>query len=989
MPSIIEQAIQSFGKSKRLKQLDPKQAISSAKKALLLLETGRVDNDNRRKNYRAACLLLGDLLYKQGDREEAIKYYLKVIKICEHYNANGLYDFEVELDLSIAYGCLGAIHLDTKQDEKTLDCFQKSMQSAENTNQTNPDHADVKKNLAFAFKNFGDFYFTLDQDKALVYYRRMSEICKASIEIYPDDFDTRKMLFLCLGRLGHIYTKKDLDMASEFFDEIFNIAKEIAAKIPDDLEVQMYLAEAHNYDGNIFYYQGHNEKALEQYKLAFTTFEKLSKKYPYDLSVLAPLSYTYTNLGDVHFKCERYEDAFNCYENARKIHGDIVRDDPDNLNAQLDFSYCYINLGEVYFETGFEEKAIRHCEDAFEIIKPIMDIRPKDFDVWEYAIDYYDLCFRIYQTTNPKCSSQSLEKMLEKTIALYSEMPWNLNAIEWFDYLSEYLGEVFERDKSFALSGWLKLMPYCSDIVSKTICEDAARLRYFLNKSDDTDKIVRFLKNAGDKALQSLFKENCYCENINDLDHLMGLYGWALRAPVLKPVPGLEAKFRAYLKDRPWLWSFIDADYLDESQISKVQKISRQLKTALKRKLDINEKFIVLLRFTKERAQMLEMRDVKWLYENLQRNLNNQGGCEQRKKIYDDDIFWAEALQDWYVREIIQLSKKRTLTAGRIIFDIPHQIGCDGSSDPFSSFCMYAEESLSQYLRHGFLHKFLEQENVPGVSSECRRALLDVFRLWVCDQPMEDVKKDNTFENKFKNLKKNNRPVFANLKHLFLNNIRELFKKRMNRNVKPLLPEHPIGSSNQTKTKNFYDTLLEVHLNNWINEGQDRFDDMDFYVFWEYIKSRYPKLVFVENHQQTKHVMKSTIMPKNQIIPLMENVFGVVLNNILQHATSLSSYRCEVYFLRQRDIITFKIRNPISDNQVKECSSVAEKVKKMSVGSNQLKEEGGTGFPKLINTLGKDPSSSNLNLECFNCQNKDWFCVTINFLRNKHWAANF
>lgn len=199
---------------------------------------------------RAACLNnAGFILRRQGDPDQALKYYQRSLEASE----------QIEDDPSIALACnnIGAVRLSLGDIPQCLENYERSLVIYEKL--------DAPLGIARCYNNIamvhGDQY---DDSLALFYYQKGIEVCQ--------EHELNDLLGFIYSNVGSIYLDhfENQDTAIHYFQNAFDVA--------DETGNESVRVNVQNHLGKIYYLQGDKEKALDYLESALPVWERLGNR---------------------------------------------------------------------------------------------------------------------------------------------------------------------------------------------------------------------------------------------------------------------------------------------------------------------------------------------------------------------------------------------------------------------------------------------------------------------------------------------------------------------------------------------------------------------------------------------------------------------------------------------------------------------------------------------------------------------------------------
>ena len=239
---------------------------------------------------------IGIVKNKQGNYEEALKYYNRVLK----FNKEGL--IKNPLDIATSYNNIGNVYNNMGKYKEAFEYHKEALEI--NRKILGENHPDT----AISYNNIGNVYNGMEKhEEALEHYKKALEIKKEILgENHPDTA-------ISYNNIGSIYSKKgEYEKALEYYKKALEIRREILG------ENHPNTASSYNNIGSIYRKEGKNKEALEYYKKALEIRKEiLGENHPNTAS-------SYNNIGNVYSEMRKYEEALEIFEEALKIAGKVL-----------------------------------------------------------------------------------------------------------------------------------------------------------------------------------------------------------------------------------------------------------------------------------------------------------------------------------------------------------------------------------------------------------------------------------------------------------------------------------------------------------------------------------------------------------------------------------------------------------------------------------------------------------------------------------------
>jgi tetratricopeptide (TPR) repeat protein len=270
----------------------------------------------------------------QGKYSEAIRFYEKVLEICQKtFPANYL---EVE---AACYISIGFAYKNMRENSKALSYYEKVLEILQKGLPTNhPNLATTYNHIGLVYNNTGEY------SKALSYYEKAFEIVQ---KILPANHPHLAASYNNIGSAYHCMD--EYSKALSYYEKVLEIVQKVLpANHPD-------LAASYNNIGGVYDSMGEYSKALSYYEKALEIWQNvLPANHP-------NLAASYNNIGVVYRNMEEYSKALSYYEKVLEIEQKTL---PEN---HPDLAIYYNNISLVYEDMGEYSKAISYYSKALEI----------------------------------------------------------------------------------------------------------------------------------------------------------------------------------------------------------------------------------------------------------------------------------------------------------------------------------------------------------------------------------------------------------------------------------------------------------------------------------------------------------------------------------------------------------------------------------------------------------------------------------------------
>jgi len=174
--------------------------------------------------------------------------------------------------------------------------------------------------------------------------------------IKTDREDTNKIKHLS-AICKTYFVGDEYDKAMAYGNQSLELAKKLGYK--------KGIAQAYNYKGIIFDYQGNYPEALKNHFASLKIKEEIKREYPNDIQNKKGIIASYNNLGIIYNLQEKYDEALRSHLSALKIRKEI--------NDRLGMASSYNNIGATYMYQGNYPAALKSHIASLKISQEIDD----------------------------------------------------------------------------------------------------------------------------------------------------------------------------------------------------------------------------------------------------------------------------------------------------------------------------------------------------------------------------------------------------------------------------------------------------------------------------------------------------------------------------------------------------------------------------------------------------------------------------------------
>ncbi|CAF1301459.1 unnamed protein product [Adineta ricciae] len=360
--------------------------------------------------------MLGVIKNKQGQYEEAIKFFQAALDICnklpslpadmlatsscgigqayvnmgEYSKALSNYETALEIyhkippandpKLAACYASYGAVYETLYEYSKALSYYEKAIEIDQKTLPANhPDLARSYNNISIVYSKNAEY------SKALLYCDKALEIYQKSLPPNHPDFITT---YANIGTNYHKMT--DYPKALSYFEKVHEIIGKICSSNHPDLAFS-YMSMGTAYDN-----MGDHPEALLYFEKALHIRQKfLSPNHP-------DLAQCYSWHGSAYDNMGNYDKALECFKKTLEIQTvALCINHPDLGNT-------YNNIGTTYNKIGDYSEALPYLEKALEIRQASLRSDHPDID-----ISYNNIAVVYYMMNEYSKSLAYFEKSLE------------------------------------------------------------------------------------------------------------------------------------------------------------------------------------------------------------------------------------------------------------------------------------------------------------------------------------------------------------------------------------------------------------------------------------------------------------------------------------------------------------------------------------------------------------------------------------------------
>ncbi|CAF0912554.1 unnamed protein product [Adineta steineri] len=294
----------------------------------ILLQQATTESDKAPIYYELGCIK-----YNQGENQEALSYYEKVLVIRQQLFPSN------HSDLGDSYNRIGIVYYNMGDYPKALSYYEKAIAIREQSLPSNhPDLAHSYSNIGVVYKNMGDY------PKALVYYEKALAIRQQSL---PSNHPS---LGSSYNNIGNVYYNM-----GDYSKALLSHEKALAIKQQSLPSNHPDLAMSYNNIGLMYDSMGDYPKALSYYEKDLAILQQsLPSKHP-------DLGDSYNSIGMVYRHMGDYPKALSYCEKAIAIRHQSLPSNHPSLGAS------YNSIAWVYSKMGDYPKALSYFEKALAI----------------------------------------------------------------------------------------------------------------------------------------------------------------------------------------------------------------------------------------------------------------------------------------------------------------------------------------------------------------------------------------------------------------------------------------------------------------------------------------------------------------------------------------------------------------------------------------------------------------------------------------------
>ena len=400
----------------------------------------------------------------QGNYEDALKYYLKALEICEKVLGQD------HPSTAATYNNLAGIFEDQGNYDDALNYYLKALEIWEKVHgQDHPDTATTYNNLAGVYQAQGNY------DDALKYYLKALEICE---KVLGKDHPSTATMY---NNLAAVYQDQgNYDDALNYYLKALEISKKVFG------QGHSLTATTYNNLANVYQEQGNYDDALKYYLKDLEIREKvLGQDHPSTAT-------TYNNMAYVYRAQGSYDDALKYYLKAIEI-GEKVFGQDHPLMVTI-----YNNLAGVYKDQCNYDDALKYCQKAIEISEKVLGQ-----DHPSAAATYNNLAGVYYAQGNYEDALKYYQKALE----ICEKVLGQGHPSTGVTYNN--LAGIYEDQGNYddALKYYLKALEIRKNVLGKdhpstaTIYDNMGTLFYSMNRYEESMKYLRAALSIREKKL--------------------------------------------------------------------------------------------------------------------------------------------------------------------------------------------------------------------------------------------------------------------------------------------------------------------------------------------------------------------------------------------------------------------------------------------------------------------------------------------------------
>jgi tetratricopeptide (TPR) repeat protein len=272
---------------------------------------------------------------------------------------------------------------------------------------------DAEKKMEI-FEIIGDIYEMIgNYDKSIDSYKMVLELIPLKMKMAE-----------IKAKMGRIYLRKgEHDKASKICSEALDLVKDKGCKEE---------ALAINNIGNILWFSGEYDRALEHYEKSLRIREEIGDKKGIATSL--------HNIGMMHYWRENYKRAIEYVKRSIKIN--------EELSNMYFLAYCFLNIGYIYENTGEYDKAQEYLEKSRKISEKIGSQIAMTWYLCRSANDYfrkgdlekaYDFCNKTFELSAKIDAKESIAEAKRVLGMIYRQQKkWKESSENFQDNIKFY-----------------------------------------------------------------------------------------------------------------------------------------------------------------------------------------------------------------------------------------------------------------------------------------------------------------------------------------------------------------------------------------------------------------------------------------------------------------------------------------------------------------------------------------------------------------------
>jgi tetratricopeptide (TPR) repeat protein len=323
--------------------------------------------------------LLGDVLLKRGQREEALREFKAFRQLTQKLTAEDPENENWQREVSVSHNRVGGVLEAEGRREEALREYEAAKQIMLQLTRQDPENADWQRELSASHIKVGGILAAAGRRvEALHEYEAGKQIMLQLTRQDPGNARWQRELSVSNNNVGDVLTAEGRpEEALREYDAGKEIMLQLTRQDPEHADWQRELSASHTKVGGILEADGRREEALGEYEAGKQIILRVTRQDPGNAGWQRDLSVSYNNVGGILEAEGRREEALREYEAGKRILLQLTRQDPENADWQRELSASYNRIGAILaLNPDSLDRALAEHQASLEIAKRLVKIDP-------------------------------------------------------------------------------------------------------------------------------------------------------------------------------------------------------------------------------------------------------------------------------------------------------------------------------------------------------------------------------------------------------------------------------------------------------------------------------------------------------------------------------------------------------------------------------------------------------------------------------------